>query len=120
MNVETWNKVAGWGIDTIKNVQTHVGLTDEVEAAPPALSAAQALVLCVSLSNDECVRAPLPTVAGQLSEVGRKEEAWRAQLRGPSFKLGQGDSSSPLAMAFHQVEDLVGTRHNTSYSRPHH
>ena len=29
MLVETWNQVAGWGIETIKNIKTHVGLGDE-------------------------------------------------------------------------------------------
>jgi hypothetical protein len=26
---ETWDQVAGWGLETIKNIQTHVGLADQ-------------------------------------------------------------------------------------------
>jgi hypothetical protein len=42
---ETWHQVAGWGIEAIKNIQTHVGLTDEDD------------------STEEFVLAPLPTLA---------------------------------------------------------
>ena len=41
---ETWDQVAGWGIEAIKNIQTHVGLTDE------------------DGSTEEFVPVPIPTV----------------------------------------------------------
>eukprot|EP00290_Baffinella_frigidus_P056459 CAMPEP_0180372332 /NCGR_PEP_ID=MMETSP0989-20121125/20443_1 /TAXON_ID=697907 /ORGANISM="non described non described, Strain CCMP2293" /LENGTH=223 /DNA_ID=CAMNT_0022368709 /DNA_START=116 /DNA_END=784 /DNA_ORIENTATION=+ len=57
MLLETWNQVAGWGIETIKNIQTHVGLGDE------------------DGSNDECVPALLPAVARHSSKPEHKEAA---------------------------------------------
>ena len=76
MLVDAWNQVAGWGIETIKNIQTHVGLGDE------------------DGSNDECVPTPLPAVAvptplpavaGQPRKPEHKEAAATA-----SVQLGKG------------------------------
>ena len=56
MLVETWNQVAGCGIEAIKNIQTQVGLSEE------------------DGSNDEFVPAPLPTVAtGGISSPSEAE-----------------------------------------------
>ena len=63
MLADAWNQVAGWGIEAIKNIQTHVGLGDE------------------DGSNDECVPAPLPAVAGQPSKPEHREAASAASVR---------------------------------------
>ena len=74
MLVETWNQVAGWGIEAIKNIQTQVGLAEE------------------DGSNDEFVPAPLQTVAGHSIKTQHKEAATAS-----SFRVDKAGISAPLA-----------------------
>jgi len=95
MLVETWNQVAGWGIEAIKNIQTQVGLTEE------------------DVSNDEFVPAPLPTVAkcgiSSLSEAERKE-APKASSQHAALKA-EHDALSKTRKAFHvQVPQTMKRR----------
>ncbi|KAJ1483795.1 hypothetical protein T484DRAFT_1949143 [Baffinella frigidus] len=92
MLLETWNQVAGWGIETIKNIQTHVGLGDE------------------DGSNDECVPAPLPTVApAPLPTVARHsiETEHKEAATAASVRVDKGGISSHELAALKAEHDVL-------------
>jgi len=98
MLVETWNQVADWGIETIKNIQTHVGLGDK------------------DGSNDECVPAPPPAVARHSSKPDHKE----ADKGGISLPLVALKAERDLLTKYvHTVDAVEGTGGHTHIDSSH-
>jgi len=57
---ETWNQVAEWGVETIKNIQTHVGLADEDrDKAPNASKGRRSVRLMVGEVEGSTQIAPI-------------------------------------------------------------
>jgi len=87
---ETWNQVAEWGIETIKNIQTNVGLADE----------------------DRVLLASLPTYA---SKGGRRvsflvEEVEDSAQIAPKAKQDKGVTSAQVSILKAQGEELTKSR----------
>jgi len=127
---ETWNLVAEWGVETIKNIQTHIGLADEDEdrdTAPHANKGRRCMSLIVeevegstqiaaikAKQDTGLISAQVAVLEAQLTKPRQSNQAKAEKLREELAAVrarGYGNESMRVKALEASIYDLRNCKH---------